>query len=166
MRGFAGDQLSLIRPIIAVPESIKISELLRRMQRSKTQIAILIDEYGGTSGLVTLEDIMEEIVGEIQDEFDEERPGIEKVGEDEYSIDGLMLIDEINDQFGLNVDTEDYDTIGGWLSARLEVLLPHKGQSVIYEDCRFVIEETENKRISRIRLIRQEQQLIQEEAGA
>lgn len=87
-------------------------------------------------------------------------------GRDEYSIDGLMLIDEINDQFGLNVDTEDYDTIGGWLSARLEVLLPHKGQSVIYEDCRFVIEETENKRISRIRLIRQEQQLIQEEAGA
>jgi CBS domain containing-hemolysin-like protein len=166
MRGFAGDQLSLIRPIIAVPESIKISELLRRMQRSKTQIAILIDEYGGTSGLVTLEDIMEEIVGEIQDEFDEERPGIEKVGEDEYSIDGLMLIDEINDQFGLNVDTEDYDTIGGWLSARLEVLLPHKGQSVVYEDCRFVIEETENKRISRIRLIRQEQQLLQEEAGA
>jgi CBS domain containing-hemolysin-like protein len=164
MRGFVHDQLSLIRPIIAVPESIKISDLLRRMQRSKTQIAILIDEYGGTSGLVTLEDIMEEIVGEIQDEFDEERPGIEKVGEDEYSIDGLMLIDEINDQFGLNVDTEDYDTIGGWLSSRLEVLLPHKGQSVMYEDYRFVIEETENKRISRIRLIRQ--QLIQEEAGA
>ncbi|WP_339293124.1 hemolysin family protein [Paenibacillus sp. FSL W8-0187] len=166
MRGFVHDQLSLIRPIIAVPESIKISDLLRRMQRSKTQIAILIDEYGGTSGLVTLEDIMEEIVGEIQDEFDEERPGIEKVGEDEYSIDGLMLIDEINDQFGLNVDTEDYDTIGGWLSSRLEVLLPHKGQSVMYEDYRFVIEETENKRISRIRLIRQQQQLIQEEAGA
>ncbi|WP_127590728.1 hemolysin family protein [Paenibacillus lautus] len=166
MRGFVRDQLSLIRPIIAVPESIKISDLLRRMQRSKTQIAILIDEYGGTSGLVTLEDIMEEIVGEIQDEFDEERPGIEKVGEDEYSIDGLMLIDEINDQFGLNVDTEDYDTIGGWLSSRLEVLLPHKGQSVMYEDYRFVIEETEHKRISRIRLIRQQQQLIQEEAGA
>lgn len=80
MRGMAHDYLSLIRPIIAVPESIKISELLRRMQRSKTQIAILIDEYGGTSGLVTLEDIMEEIVGEIQDEFDEERPGIEQVG--------------------------------------------------------------------------------------
>lgn len=166
MRGHVRDHLSLIRPIIAVPETIKISELLRRMQRSKTQIAILIDEYGGTSGLVTLEDIMEEIVGEIQDEFDEERPGIEQVGEDEYSIDGLMLIDEINDQFGLNLDTEDYDTIGGWLSSRLEVLLPHIGQSVIYEDHCFVIEETENKRISRIRLIKQQQQLLQEEAGA
>jgi len=166
MRGHVRDHLSLIRPIIAVPETIKISELLRRMQRSKTQIAILIDEYGGTSGLVTLEDIMEEIVGEIQDEFDEERPGIEQVGEDEYSIDGLMLIDEINDQFGLNLDTEDYDTIGGWLSSRLEVLLPHIGQSVLYEDHCFVIEETENKRISRIRLIKQQQQLLQAEAGA
>ncbi|MGV2788634.1 hypothetical protein GNF98_23800, partial [Clostridium perfringens] len=65
-----------------------------------------------------------------------------------------------------NVDTEDYDTIGGWLSSRREVLLPQKGQSVMYEDYRFVIEETENKWISRIRLIRQQQQLIQEEAGA
>ncbi|CAM3954097.1 MULTISPECIES: hemolysin family protein [Paenibacillus] len=166
MRGHIRDQLSLIRPILAVPESIKISELLRRMQRSKTQIAILIDEYGGTSGLVTLEDIMEEIVGEIQDEFDEERPGIELVGEDEYSIDGLMLIEEINEQFGLDMETEDYDTIGGWLSSRLEVLHPHKGQFVMYGDYSFMIEETENKRISRIRLARQQQELLQEEAGA
>lgn len=166
MRGHIRDQLSLIRPILAVPESIKISELLRRMQRSKTQIAILIDEYGGTSGLVTLEDIMEEIVGEIQDEFDEERPGIELVGEDEYSIDGLMLIEEINEQFGLDMETEDYDTIGGWLSSRLEVLHPHKGQFVMYGDYTFMIEETENKRISRIRLARQQQELLQEEAGA
>lgn len=70
----------LIRPILTVPESIQISALLKVMQRAKTQIAILIDEYGGTSGMVTLEDIMEEIVGEIQDEFDEERPGVEKLG--------------------------------------------------------------------------------------
>ncbi|MFC7680263.1 hemolysin family protein [Paenibacillus sp. GCM10028914] len=164
MRGHVHDQLSLIRPIIAVPESIQISELLKRMQRSKTQIAILIDEYGGTSGLVTLEDIMEEIVGEIQDEFDEERQGIEIVSEDEYSIDGLMLIDEINDQFGLDVETEDYDTIGGWFSSRLEAILPHKGQSYSYGEYLFIVEETENKRISRIRLIRQH--ALQAEAGA
>ncbi|NMO95884.1 hemolysin family protein [Paenibacillus lemnae] len=154
MRGHVGDQLSLIRPIIAVPESIKISELLKRMQRSKTQIAILIDEYGGTSGLVTLEDIMEEIVGEIQDEFDEERQVIEMVSEDEYSIDGLMLIEELNDRFGLQVDTEDYDTIGGWLSARLEAVVPHKGLSYDYEGYLFVVEESEHMRISRIHLIR------------
>ncbi|UNK20934.1 hemolysin family protein [Paenibacillus sp. N3/727] len=164
MRGYVRDQISLIRPIIAVPESMKISELLKRMQRSKTQIAILIDEYGGTSGLVTLEDIMEEIVGEIQDEFDEERQGIEIVSEDEYSIDGLMLINEINGHFGLDVDTEDYDTIGGWLSSRLEVILPHKGQTYSYGEYLFVVEETENKRISRITLLKQ--QVIQEEAGA
>ncbi|MUG65808.1 hemolysin family protein [Paenibacillus campinasensis] len=164
MRGLAHNQISLIRPILAVPESMKISELLRRMQRSKTQIAILIDEYGGTSGLVTLEDIMEEIVGEIQDEFDEEREGFEQIGEDEFSIDGLMLIDEINDRLGLHVDTDDYDTIGGWLSSRLEVLLPQKGQSILYEDCLFEVEETDNKRISRIRVTRQ--QMLQEEAGA
>lgn len=109
---------------------------------------------------------MEEIVGEIQDEFDEERPGIELVGEDEYSIDGLMLIEEVNEQFGLDMETEDYDTIGGWLSSRLEVLHPHKGQSVLYRDYMFMIEETENKRISRIRLARQQQELLQEEAGA
>ncbi|WP_369293109.1 CBS domain-containing protein, partial [Escherichia coli] len=78
---------NIVRPIITVPESIQISALLKLMQRSKSQIAILIDEYGGTSGLVTMEDIMEEIVGEIQDEFDEERPGIEMIREDEFSID-------------------------------------------------------------------------------
>lgn len=164
MRGHIRDQLSLIRPIIAVPETMKISDLLRRMQRSKTQIAILIDEYGGTSGLVTLEDIMEEIVGEIQDEFDEERQGIEIVSEDEYSIDGLMLIEEINDQFGLNVDTEDYDTIGGWLSSKLEAILPQAGQHYLHDGYLFMVEETENKRISRIRLLRQEEEL-QAEAG-
>lgn len=154
----------LIRPILTVPESIQISALLKVMQRAKTQIAILIDEYGGTSGMVTLEDIMEEIVGEIQDEFDEERPGVEKLGEDEHSIDGLMLIEEINDLLGLHMETEDYDTIGGWLYSKLEVNPPQKGQSVEFDDHLFIVEETENKRISRIKLLRL--QLLNEEAGA
>ncbi|UQZ37066.1 hypothetical protein C2I18_28130 [Paenibacillus sp. PK3_47] len=154
----------LIRPILTVPESIQISDLLKVMQRAKTQIAILIDEYGGTSGMVTLEDIMEEIVGEIQDEFDEERPGVEKLGEDEYSIDGLMLIEEINDMLGLHMDTDDYDTVGGWLYSKLEVNPPQKGQSVEFDGHLFVVEETENKRISRIKLLRL--QFLETEAGA
>lgn len=154
----------LIRPILTVPESIQISALLKVMQRAKTQIAILIDEYGGTSGMVTLEDIMEEIVGEIQDEFDEERPGVEMLGEDEYSIDGLMLIEEINDRLGLHMDTEDYDTIGGWLYSKLEVNPPQKGQSIEFDGHLFVVEETENKRISRIKLLRL--QFMETEAGA
>lgn len=154
----------LIRPILTVPESIPISVLLKTMQKAKTQIAILIDEYGGTSGLVTLEDIMEEIVGEIQDEFDQERPEVEKVAEDEYSLDGLLLIDEVNSRFDLQLETEDYDTIGGWLYSRLEANPPEKGQSIQYDNHMFIVEETENKRISRIRLLKADP--LVEEAGA
>lgn len=155
---------NIVRPIITVPESIQISALLKLMQRSKSQIAILIDEYGGTSGLVTMEDIMEEIVGEIQDEFDEERPGIEMIREDEFSIDGLMLIDEINERFGLEMDTADYDTIGGWLYSRLETIPPQKGQSVEFDNHLYIVDETDNKRISRIQLLKK--QPMQEEEGA
>jgi len=154
---------NIVRPIITVPESIHISALLKLMQRGKSQIAILIDEYGGTSGLVTMEDIMEEIVGEIQDEFDEERPGIEKIRDDEYSIDGLMLIDEINERFGLELDTNDYDTIGGWLYSRLETIPPQKGQSLEFDNHIYIVDETDNKRISRIQLIKK---LLLEEEGA
>ncbi|MFD1774637.1 hemolysin family protein [Paenibacillus rhizophilus] len=154
----------LIRPILTVPESIQISALLKTMQKAKTQIAILIDEYGGTSGLVTLEDIMEEIVGEIQDEFDQERAGVEKLGEEEYSLDGLLLIEEVNSRFDMHLETEDYDTIGGWVYSRLEVNPPNKGQFVEYENHLFIIEETDNKRISRIKLLKV--QPLAEEAGA
>ncbi|MBU5442619.1 hemolysin family protein [Paenibacillus sp. MSJ-34] len=142
---------AMIRPIASVPESIQISTLLKMMQKNKSQIAILIDEYGGTSGLVTLEDIMEEIVGEIQDEFDEERPGIEKVGDDEYSIDGLLLIDVVNDYFGLDIDSDDFDTIGGWLYSQIEIP-PLRGQSVKRHEYEFAVEETDHLRISRIKL--------------
>lgn len=118
------DTRTMIRPILAVPESTQISDLLKRMQRSKTQIAILIDEYGGTSGMVTLEDIMEEIVGEIQDEFDQERPSCEQINDEEFSIDGMLLIDEVNDRFGLDLDHEDYDTVGAGCT-HMSRLFPH-----------------------------------------
>jgi len=155
MRYPDADYDRLIRPIIAVPESIRISELMKLMQRSRTQIAMLVDEYGGTAGLVTLEDIMEEIVGEIQDEFDEEeRPELEQAGEFSYSIDGMMLIQDVNDQFGFELDFDDYDTIGGWLYARIDALPPRKGQSVDYEGSTFIVDETEQKRISRVRVLK------------
>ncbi|WP_410768671.1 hemolysin family protein [Fontibacillus sp. BL9] len=165
IRSNTQDYRDLLRPIMAVPESIQISELMKRMQRGKTQIAILIDEYGGTSGMVTLEDIVEEIVGEIQDEFDEERPGIEQLDENHYSIDGLMLIESINDRFGFELDSEDYDTIGGWLYSRIEILPPQIGQTVEYEGYIYMVEETDNKRISRVKLFKQ-QFIPIEEAGA
>lgn len=145
----ANDHHYMIRPIITVPESIQISTLLKMMQKKKTQIAILIDEYGGTSGLVTLEDIMEEIVGEIQDEFDEERSDIEQMGDHKYSINGLLLIEVANDYLGTDIESDDYDTIGGWLYAQIEIP-PQKGQFVHYQDYTFKVDETENMRISRI----------------
>ncbi|MFC6551209.1 hemolysin family protein [Cohnella cellulosilytica] len=144
------DIRDLLRPMTTVPESMPISALLKLMQKKKTQIAILIDEYGGTSGLVTLEDIMEEIVGEIQDEFDEERPDVEQRDDHTYSINGMMLIEEVNSFFGLDLPTDDYDTIGGWIYSQIENP-PKKNQFVVAEEgFRFTIEETDHLRISRI----------------
>ncbi len=101
--------------------------------------------------MVTLEDILEEIVGEIQDEFDpDERPSIEKKDETTYSIDGRLLINELNDYFGLDIGTENYDTVGGWIYSQVEIP-PTKGQTVLYDDqYEFMIEETDDLRIARI----------------
>jgi CBS domain containing-hemolysin-like protein len=144
------DMRQLVRPLTSVPESMPISALLKLMQKKKTQMALLIDEYGGTSGLVSFEDIIEEIVGEVQDEFDEERPVIEKRDEDTHSIDGRMLIIDVNEYFGLNIDSEDYDSIGGWIYSKIEIP-PKKNQRVCYlDEYEFIIDETDNKRISRL----------------
>jgi CBS domain containing-hemolysin-like protein len=107
---------SYIRPIIRVIDSIPIHDLLLKMQKERIHMAILMDEYGGTSGLVTVEDILEEIVGDIRDEFDlDEVPDIRKLKEDHYIIDAKVLISEINDLLGLSIDDEDIDTMGGWI---------------------------------------------------
>jgi CBS domain containing-hemolysin-like protein len=141
---------SIIRPITKVPESMQISALLKLMQKRKTQMALLIDEYGGTSGLVTFEDIIEEIVGEVQDEFDEERPQIEKKDETTHSIDGRMLIEEVNSYFGMEIESDDYDSIGGWVYSQVEIP-PKKNQRINYEHkFDFIIIETDQLRISRI----------------
>lgn len=152
------DLRSVIRPLISVPETIPISSLLGLMQKRKTQIALLIDEYGGTSGLVTAEDILEEIVGEIQDEFDEERPAVEAAGIDGWSVDGLLLLEEVNERLGLSLFSEDYDTLGGWLYAQLESP-PHRHQRIRAQECELIVEEVDHLRISRvlIRLCTQEE---------
>lgn len=121
-----------IRPIITVPESIEISELLSMMQNQKTQIALLIDEYGGTSGMVTMEDIIEEIVGDIQDEFDQEELRITKLKNDEYVLSAMLLIEEVNSFFNIHLEADDMDSIGGYMYANIQ-FPPHAGQSVVYE---------------------------------
>lgn len=105
-----------IRPIIRVIDSIPIHDLLLKMQKERIHMAILMDEYGGTSGLVTVEDILEEIVGDIHDEFDlDEVPDIRKVKDEHYIIDAKVLISEMNDLLDLHIDDEDIDTMGGWI---------------------------------------------------
>ena len=93
------DIRSLLREVTVVPESMPVRNLLKLMQGKRLQLAIVVDEYGGTAGMVTLEDIVEEIVGEIQDEFDEERPTVEKRTEKLYSLDAKMLLDDVNEMF-------------------------------------------------------------------
>jgi CBS domain containing-hemolysin-like protein len=139
----------LVRSVVAVPESMAISDLLKLLQKDRAQLAIVVDEFGGTAGLVTVEDILEEIVGEIQDEFDEERPLIENRGPDEHSVDGKLLIEEVNNALGLKLDSETFDTMGGWIYSRIE-MPPQVNQKIVHEGHEFIIEEVDNRRVNRV----------------
>ncbi|MBF7154959.1 hemolysin family protein [Bacillus albus] len=111
------------RPVIEVLENIPIHDLLLQMQRKRIPLAVLYDEYGGTAGIVTLEDILEEIVGEIRDEYDEdEHPPIEHISEGCKIVDGKVLISEINDLFGIHLIADDVDTIGGWIMVQKQIV--------------------------------------------
>ncbi len=149
----------IIRPLTTVPETIPVTDLLKQMQKEGSQIVLLIDEYGGTAGIVTLEDIIEEIFGEIQDEFDEEREPIEKVF-DGYSVDGLVLIEDVNNLLSLALDREVADTIGGWLYCQLGVD-PAVGQSFNESGYAFTVENVDNLRIARVGINRLEENAIE-----
>ncbi len=110
---------SLMRPMPFVPESKPVDDLLREMQQGSVHIAIVVDEYGGTAGLVTIEDILEEIVGEIDDEYDRETPGVEDLGDGRYRIPATMNIDDFADAFDLDLDEDGVDTVGGLIGKRL-----------------------------------------------
>lgn len=142
-----------IRPVIQVIESIAIHDLLVKMQKDRVHMAILMDEYGGTAGLVTVEDILEEIVGEIRDEFDgDEVPEINKINENKTVVDGKVLIDEINDLFGLDIHDEDMDTIGGWvLSEKMDVV---EGDQINYGDYQFKVLEIEGYHIKSLEIVK------------
>lgn len=148
-----------IRPIILVIESIPIHDLFLKMQRERTHIAILIDEYGGTSGLVTVEDILEEIVGDIQDEFDtDEQPEIQQVSETKTILEGKVLVSEVNALLGLTIDDDDVDTIGGWiLTKNIEIA---EGDTIEIENYKFCVKELDGHYIKRLEVTKLSESIV------
>ncbi|QAY65703.1 hemolysin family protein [Paenibacillus protaetiae] len=146
------DVRSLLQPAVTVPEVTPIKVLLRKMQLEQVHLAILLDEYGGTAGLVTIEDILEEIVGEIRDEFDgdEARP-FEKLDEGFYRMDGKVLLSNLYKWTGIDLKEEEVDTIGGWLASRNPGLDVHEEWQ--YGPYTFVVLEKDQLRIRRLEVI-------------
>lgn len=139
----------LARKALIVPESMDVSVLLKTMQKQRSQMAIVVDEYGGTAGMVTIEDIVEEIVGDIQDEFDEERPTAERRGKRIFSVDAKMLLEELEDILEIDIEDEDVDTVGGWLYDQIGQA-PRVGQMAAAGGNLFYVEEVDGVRITRV----------------
>ena len=133
-------------------ESKKLSELMIEMRKTSNNIVIVLDEYGATAGLITLEDILEEIVGDIRDEFDgDEEDELKELSEGEYLADGSMNLDDINDQLDLELESEDFDSLGGFMIDRLEHL-PAEGEEVETEEVRLVVEKVNKNRIDKVHI--------------
>src|SRR5262249_6229003 len=146
-RGLASVQLEeLLRQPFIVPETKDLASLLQDFRRTNNHFAIVVDEYGGTAGICTLEDLLEEIVGEIEDEFDIAEEQIEQVDDDTYRLDGMFPIDEFNQRFGTDLPDEDYHTVGGFVFGQLG-RAPAVGDDVSYNGLQFDVLEVEGSRI-------------------
>ena len=133
-------------------ESKKLSELMMEIKKSPNNIIIVLDEYGATAGLITLEDILEEIVGDIRDEYDEdEEEELMDLGDGQYLVEGSMKLDDLNDILDLELSSEDYDSVGGLVIDRLEHL-PSQGEEVMCGNVRLVVEQVEKNRIDKVHL--------------
>ncbi len=153
-----------IRPILRaplfVPESITVDDLLHNFQRGKVHIAIVLDEYGGTAGLVTIEDLIEEIVGEIQDEYDVEEPMIVALSEDEARVDGRASVEDMTEHFGVELDGEDkeqYDTVGGLVYHEIGGV-PNVGDMVEVDGLTLTVESTDGRRVGKVLVVRRRQE--------
>ncbi len=164
--GGAANVRDLLRPAVFIPESKKVAELMHEMQSARTHLAIIVDEYGMTSGLVTLEDLVEEIVGEIHDEFEREEKMIEKVEENTYIVDGRMAIKDLNDRLKLNLPEEEreYDTIGGFVFTELGKA-PSVGNTVRYENLVMSVERILRRRITRVKIVKLPTSIEEEAVG-
>jgi putative hemolysin len=139
----------LIRPTPFVPTSKRIDAQLREFQASRTHMAIVTDEFGGTAGLLTIEDILEEIVGEIHDEYDEDGPQIEQDGTDRFWVAGVVPLDDIADRLGVDFEVEDVSTVGG-LVYELFGRVPRSGEAATRAGFRIVVERVRRRRVERV----------------
>ncbi|HEX3265475.1 MAG TPA: hemolysin family protein [Candidatus Limnocylindrales bacterium] len=146
----------LLRPPVLVPESMTVDDLLHEFQRRKVHIAIVLDEYGGTAGLVSIEDLLEEIVGEIQDEYDVEEPMVDRLSDHEARVDGRADVDELLELFDLDLkleDEEEYDTVGGLIYHRVGGV-PQPGDVVEVDGLRLTVESTDGRRVGKVLVAR------------
>jgi magnesium and cobalt exporter, CNNM family len=150
-KGSSGRIADLVREAYFVPETKKVSELLREFQRRHLYMAIVVDEYGGVSGLVTVEDLLEEIVGEISDEHEDEREMVTPAGDQAYSVSGKANIALVRELFDRGPEEEEYSTLGGFLAARLGHI-PRPGETHREADLLFTVEEADRRRVHRVRI--------------
>lgn len=141
----------LVRQAVVLPENKPVAKLMREMQRDHFHMAIVADEYGSIAGLVTLEDCLEELVGEIVDEHDEEDPDVLPLANGESMVDAGMSLSDFNEHFGIRLDENEYDTVGGYLFGTFEHV-PVIGEATEVDGWRFVVEEVEGRRITKVRL--------------
>jgi CBS domain containing-hemolysin-like protein len=142
---------TLARPAYFVPETKRVSQLMREMQKTHNHMAIVVDEYGGTAGLVTLEDLLEELVGEIVDEYDVEEPPVEELGDGQLVVNAALPIDEVSELLGVELPEGDWDTVGGFLYSLLGHM-PTEGESVRYDGHLLTAQKVEGRRIARVRI--------------
>lgn len=145
----------LLRPAVIVPESKRVPELLKQFQRQQTQIAIVVDEYGGTAGLVTIEDMLEEIVGEIRDEYDVETEPVVDEGGGRFTFSGKVDIDEVAQRLNVQISREGFETVGGYLMTHLG-RVPSVGEQVDIDGMHVEVLEVDRRRVSKVRMTRRE----------
>ncbi len=143
----------LVRPGYFVPETKKLDDLLREIRQRRTHMAIIVDEYGSVAGLVTIEDLVEEIVGDIQDEYDREENLYEQVTQYEYVFDAKISIDEFNELMDTDLENEGYETLGGFLYAQLDKI-PVSGDTITFKDLTFTVLTTRGRRITKVKVER------------
>lgn len=144
----------VMRKAYFVPESKRCSELFAELTEHKVQIAIIVDEYGGTEGIITMEDLLESIVGNIQDEYDNEEEEIHRVSENEFTVEGTTSIDEVSDLLDTDLPEGDYDTIAGLVVEMLgRIPLPDEHPSVVWENLTFTVEEVEDRRVAKVHIV-------------